>query len=340
MKVTIKDVAKSADVSIGSVSRVIRKVPGVKNKTREKVLNAIDELGYELNTVARNLRQKKTNTIGLVLGDISLKYSAIIAKAVTNTANKHNYSVTMYNSDDDPEKEVESLKMLRSQRVDGVINTPSKKSIKYINYMHNTGTRIVLAEPFSYDIKCDGFVSVNNFQGAHDAVKLMLDLGYRRIGMITGNMEVITSIDRLRGYNKAFEEKGITVDTSLIKNGDFTKETAIRNTEELLNNPNRPEAIFTNDIPTTMGTLMAIKKIGLKIPDDVGLVGFDDPDWAIISDPPITTIRQPIYDIGVTACELLLRSIEREENSNYSNKKKITIETKLIIRDSLKKMVN
>ena len=166
--------------------------------------------------------------------------------------------------------------------------------------------------------------------------------GYRKIALIRGYIDRTTGRGRLNGYLKALREAGIPKDDSLIKIGNFKKSSGINLARELLENPNRPEAIFVANIDMTLGTLIVIKEIGLKIPSDVGIVGFDDPDWNIILDPPLTAVDQPVYNLGSTAAELLIKKIEGEEKNIRNKPLIITLNTNLIIRSSTKnkKVIN
>ncbi len=336
MKINIKDVAKKAGVSTATVSRVLGDFPGVRDKTRKKVLKAVSELNYEINAVARNLRQKKTNSIGIIVGNVLSQFYSVIAKSVEDTNNKFGYNTILCNGDENPEKELNYLKVLKSNRVDGIILTPTGKNSEYVQHLINSGTKIVLLDRLIEGIDCDA-VLVDNANGAYQAVKYLIDQGYRKIGIVNGYLDRTTGVERLKGYLQAIKEANITRDDDLIKIGDFKKESGEELTKELLEQPNRPEAIFTTNIDMSMGALIAIKEIGLTIPDDIGIVCFDDSDWALILEPSITVIRQPVYQLGFTAAKLLIKEIEDEEKKLDHKPTIVTLNTKLIIRNSTKK---
>ena len=338
MKVNIKTVAQKAGVSTATVSRVIREYPGVREDTRKKVLKAIKELNYEINAVARNLRQKKTNTIGVIVGNVLSQFYSIIAKSVEDTANKYGYNVILCNGDENPEKELKYLKVLKSNRVDGIILTPTGKNAEYVNWLIESGTKVILLDRLINGVDCDS-VLVDNENGAYNAVKYLVDQGYRKIAIINGYIDRTTGRGRLNGYLKALREAGIPKDDSLIKIGNFKKRSGINLARELLESTNKPEAIFVANLDMTLGALITIKEMGLKIPDGIAVIGFDDPEWTLILNPPITTVSQPVYNLGSAAAEMLISKIENKETRIDNKPLIMTLSTNLIIRNSTKKII-
>lgn len=339
MKINIKNVAERAGFSTATVSRVLRNYPGVRETTRKRVLKVVSELNYEVNAVARSLRQKKTYSIGVIVGNVLSQFYSVIAKSVEDTANKYGYNTILCNGDENPEKELNYLKVLKSNRVDGIILTPTGKNSIYIKYLINTGTKVVLLDRLIDGIKCDA-VLVDNATGAYRAVRYLIEQGYRKIGIVNGFPDRTTGAERLKGYLKAIQESGITKNNNLIKNGDFKKESGKRLTQELLEQADKPEAIFVTNIDMSIGALIAIKEKNLSIPDDIGIICFDDSEWAPIMNPPITVVRQPVYKLGSVAAELLIKKIENREKKIEIDKKNtvVTLETELIIRNSTKKL--
>jgi DNA-binding LacI/PurR family transcriptional regulator len=319
-------VAKKAGVSTATVSRVLGDFPGVRDKTRKKVLKAVSELNYEIIAVARNLRQKKTNSIGIIVGNVLSQFYSVIAKSVEDTNNKFGYNTILCNGDENPEKELNYLKVLKSNRVDGIILTPTGKNSEYVQHLINTKMKVVFLDRLIEGVDCDA-VLVDNTNGAYKAVKHLIDQGYRKIGIVDGYLDRTTGAERLKGYLQAIEEAGIAKDDS-----------GKKLTEELLGQSNRPEAIFTTNIDMSMGALIAIKEMGLAIPDDIGIVCFDDSDWALILEPPITVIKQPVYQLGSMAAELLIKKIEDEEKKLDHKPTVVILSTELIIRNSTKSL--
>jgi DNA-binding LacI/PurR family transcriptional regulator len=339
MKINIKHVAEKSGFSTATVSRVLRNYSGVREKTRKKVLEAVSELNYEVNAVARSLRQEKTYSIGIVVGNVLSQFYSVIAKSVEDTANKFGYNTILCNGDENPEKELNYLKVLKSNRVDGIILTPTGKNSEYVNNLISSGTKVVLLDRVIEGVDCDA-VLVDNANGAYKAVKYLIDQGYKRIGIINGYLDRTTGAERLKGYLQALAEANIAKDNSLIKIGDFKKESGKKLTKELLKQVNKPEAIFVTNIDMSMGALSAIKEMGISIPDEIGIICFDDSEWAPIITPPITVIRQPVYQLGSTASELLIKNIENNEKDLIHKSKIIILQTELIIRDSTKKLIN
>ena len=337
MKANITDVAKKAGVSTTTVSRVLRDYPGVRKKTRRKVLEAISELKYEVNAVARNLRQKKTNSIGVIVGNVLSPFYSIIAKTVEDIANKWGYSTILCNGDENPEKELKYLKILKSNRVDGIILVPTGKNSNYINWMIDSGVKIVLLDRLIKGTDCDA-VLVDNENGSYKAVKYLIEQGYRKIGIINGYLDRTTGRERFNGYLRALREAGISPDDNLIKIGNFKEDSGMKLTKELLENSKRPQAIFTTNMDMTLGAVITIKKMGISIPDELGIIGFDDPEWASILSPPLTVVSQPTHALASTAAELLIKKIENKKTNTSRESLIMTLPTKLIIRNSTQKI--
>jgi LacI family transcriptional regulator len=334
MSLNIKVIAEKAGVSTATVSRVLSGFPGVREKTKKKVMKITSELNYEVDGIARSLRQKKTFKIGVIVGDVLSQFYSVLAKSIEDIANKYGYSVILCNGDDDPEKELNYLKVLRSSKVDGIIIVPTGKNVGYINNLMQTNIKIVLVDRLIEGVDCDAIL-VDNEKGAYTAVKYLIDKGYKKIAIIDGFIDRTTGKERLKGYLRALNENNIPRNDDFIKIKDFKKISGIMFANELLENKNKPEAIFVANLELTLGAILSIKSLGLKIPDDIAVIGFDDSDWAQILEPPLTTISQPVYDLGTAAAEMLIKNIE---NDNSKKEKLIvTFNTKLIERGSATK---
>jgi DNA-binding LacI/PurR family transcriptional regulator len=332
MKFNIKNIAEKAGVSTATVSRVLNGFPGVREKTKKNVIKIVSELNYELDGIARSLRQKKTYKIGLIVGNILSQFYSILAKSIEDVAIQYGYSEILCNGDDDPEKELNYLKVLKSSRVDGIIITPTGKNAGYIKNLIQSDIKIVLVDRLVEGLDCNA-VLVDNEKGSYKAVKYLIDNGYKKIAIIDGFIDRTTGKERLNGYLRALDENNIPRNDNFIKIKDFKKISGITLSEELLKAKNKPEAIFAANIDLCLGTILTIKSLGLKIPDDIAVIGFDDSEWAQILEPPLTTISQPVFDLGLTAAEMLIKDIE-----NINDKKEnliITLSTKLIERSSV-----
>lgn len=331
MKINIETVAEKAGVSIATVSRVLKDFPGVKEKTKTKVLKAVKELNYEINAVARNLRENKTNIIGIIIGNVLSPFHSVIAKSVEDIANKNGYNLILCNSDDNPEKELKYLKVLKSNRVDGILLTSTCKNSDYINYLINSGTPIVLMNQLIDGVDCDAVI-IDNENSAYNAVNYLISKGNRRIAIVVNSKRGITGKGRLQGYLRALNENGIAKDDNLISYYDPEKihEMNINLSIELLEK--HPDAVFATNLDSTLGLIFASKELGLKVPENIEIVGFDDSIWFSILEYKVTTVRQPVYDIGATAAELLIKKIRNEQRSNDNHPLIITLNTELVIR--------
>ena len=335
MSLNIKIIAEKAGVSTATVSRVLNDYPGVREKTKKKVMKVTSQLNYEVDGIARSLRQKKTYKIGVIVGNVLSQFYSILAKSIEDVANRYGYSMILCNGDDNPEKELKYLKVLRSSRVDGIIIAPTGRNADYINNLMQSNIKVVLADRLIDGVDCDAVV-VDNEKGAYTAVKYLIDNGYKKIAIIDGFIDRTTGKERLNGYLRALSDNNIPRNDDFIKIRDFKKRSGIILAEELFKNKNKPEAIFVANLDLTLGVIISIKNMGLKIPDDIAIIGFDDSDWAQILEPPLTTISQPVYDLGATAAEMLIKNIEN--NNIKKDKLIVTLNTKLIERGSVKKV--
>ena len=281
----------------------------------------------------------KTNIIGLLLGNVLSQFYSIIAKSVESNATNHGYRVILCNTDDNPEKELEYLRVLKSSRVEGIIITPTGKNSTYIDDIIKSGIKVVLLDRLVEGIICDT-VLVDNYRGSYNATKYLIDQGYENIAIITGLTDRITGKKRLDGYISAIREAGRSEEKSMIKIGDFTKESGLVLANELLESKNRPDAIFATNMETTLGTLVALKNAGIKVPSEMGVIGFDETDYNAITDPPLTVVYRDIYNMGTIATDILLKKLNNKVSYNEKYPLLITVDTKLIIRDSTRLISN
>ncbi len=252
-------------------------------------------------------------------------------RGVEDLLAKYNYNLILCNSDEDVEKEKNYIEVLFSRRVDGLIITPSKSSEtrENLDLFREKNIPIVLV-----DRKIEGLeedvVLADNIEGTYEAISYLVSLGHKRIGIITGPLDTTTGCERLEGYLKALEDKGIKKDDNLIYEGDFKEEGGYKGVEALLNINNPPTAIFTSNNLMALGALKKITELGLKIPQDLSLISFDDMDWFPYFSPPLTAVYQPAYELGETAVKLLFERLKR----GRKKRKEVRLPTKLIIRES------
>ncbi len=328
---SLTDVAARAQVSIATVSRVINNSDKVVPGTREIVKRAMRELGYKPNRVARRLRQKggKRHLLGLIIPDIQNPFFAELARGVEDVAYANEFAVMLCNSDENQKKEQFYLDVMSAESVDGIILPPLNELDPAVLKMIESGMPIVTVDRSLARAGMDK-VEIDNRRGAYEAVEYILQRGHRRIGLITGRSNISTSRERRLGYEDALAAHQVPSDPELIRTGDFKQASGRVLADELLSLPIPPTALFVLNNLMTVGALEAIHKRGLKIPAQVAVIGFDDLPWAEALDPPLTVVRQPAYEVGRSAAELLLKrlgDLKRPETH-------LVLRPQLIIRSS------
>jgi DNA-binding LacI/PurR family transcriptional regulator len=307
---SLQEVARVAGVSTSTVSRAISRPDLVNVQTRERVQAAVQELGYQPSRVARRLRVAHglSRLVGLVIPDLQNPFFADLARGVEDMAERHEYTVLIGNADESVEKEARYLNAMRAEAVDGVILPPSCESRSAALDLARAGVPLVCVDRRLARAKVDTVV-VDNVRGAADATEHLLALGHRRIGFLEGREGVSTSRERLQGYRSALSRHGIEADPSLVLTGDSRPESGRRLAQALLARTDRPTAILVGNGMMTLGALEAIHGLGLRIPSDVAIVGYDDMPWARALSPALTAVRQPGYELGSRAMELLRQRI-------------------------------
>jgi len=331
MRKTLKDVAQKAGVSVAVASRVLGNYGYVSEENKEKVLKAAKQIGYYSDILARSLKTKKTYSIGVIISDVTTFFFTSVVRGIEDVANQSGYHVTLCNSDEDPQKEREYLEELYKRRVDGIIISPTNKNIAYIKKIMRSGIPVVLVDRKIDEIDTTQIL-VDNEWASYEAVKHLINLGYRRIGAINGVKEIRTSEERFAGYKKALRESDIKIDPQLIKYGNFRMENGKEAMVELLKMKKPPDAVFVANETMTTGALLALKENEVKIPQEMAIIGFDDPVWAPLVDPPLTTVRQPSYSIGTIASQVLLQKMDTR--GRKTKHEEIILKPKLIIRES------
>jgi LacI family transcriptional regulator len=306
---TIKDVAKRAGVAISTVSAVVNRSAPVSDLVVEKVTRAISDIGYVPHGAARSLRSGQSQFIGLVIPNIANPHFAAVAREVENVCLSAGYTSVVYSTGQDAMRESQVLKMMRMQRVAGLIVIPTRSDRDHgnalVNQIHVPTVLLDMhVEGLPYDV-----IKTDNVESGRLATEYLLGLGHRRIGIIVGIPGLATSDDRLAGYVKAFEARGLPVDRSLQAVGNFDQIEAHDRAIELLGHDNRPTAIVSISNMMTLGLLFAIRELNLKVPDDLSLVGIDDLEFAAILDPAPTVVTTPGLPMARRAIDLLLRQI-------------------------------
>ena len=333
---TINDVAKRAGVSAMTVSRVVNGTGYTSTEARARVEAAIEELGYVPNALARQLRSKRTKTIALVVSDISNPFFTTIARGVEDYAVGHGFSVMYCNTDESEVEEEQYLLMLIERQVDGVLLVPARSSGESFRLLTNHRMPVVVLDRRVAAKNVDS-VRCDSEAGAHALAKHLVDLGHRRIAVLTGRRNISTSIDRVAGCRRAIEEAGLTLPEEMVHWGGFNygklnQADGHRMAQDVLAaEGERPTAIFCANNFIGFGAIRALREAGLRVPDDMSVVAFDDLPEEWVSDPFLTVAAQPAYEIGHRAVTLLLDHIAgAAEPSGQS----IVLPFELIIRRS------
>lgn len=332
-KTTISDVAKKAGVSKSTVSRISN--GNYEQNTKEtvsRVLRIIEEMDYRPNALAKGLKAMKTNAIGIILANLQNPFWIKVLEGVEDTCRSKGYSLMICNSNEDAEIEKEHIKQFQMRQVDGVIINPTIKNATLYDQLKKDKLPFISINRKIYGQEFDMIV-VDNLLGGKMAINHLLNLGKRKIAIILYPIDGISPrIERLSGYKEALQDFGIEIDPQLIV---ITKEVPGNVREEvkkLLSGPNRPDAILSTNNMMTLEILEGVRDLGLSIPDDLALVGYDETVWSKHLNPPLTTVNQPSYEMGKVAAERLISLIE--SNNVVNEKKEISLEPNLIIRES------
>jgi DNA-binding LacI/PurR family transcriptional regulator len=328
---TIKDVAAHAGVSVATVSAVINNNKYVSPDLTHRVQESIAVLGYERNSLAQGLKKQTSQTIGLIISDITNPYFTSVVRGVEDVANARGYSLILGNTDEDPTKEMGYMRLLESKRADGLIvahHAPGNHE-----YLRSWPTQRLPLVSIGYLPKDESIdaVLIDNVTGARQAVEHLITLGHERIGIVTGLPSITATEERLVGYQQALAAHGIPLDPALIAEGNLRIDGGEHAALHLLTQgAARPTALFVTNGLMVIGALQAIDRVGLRCPEDIALVGFDDFEWAAVMHPRLTTVRQPTYEIGEKAAQLLFDRLEQRD----ALPQVVRLQPRLIIRES------
>ena len=332
---TLKDVASKAGVSIATVSRVFNSPDKVKADTKKRVKKAVKELDYKMSRVAKRLRSTtgRAQMIGLIIPDIQNPFFADIARGVESVSYDNDYGLLFGLSNEDRTRQKIAMETLASESVDGVIVPPVRDSNDDIVTMINHSIPIICIDRRLDNLIVDTVIC-DNKRGAYMAIKHLIELGHRGIGLIGGIPNITSSEERKQGYHDAHNEFGIKVKPPYVRDGQSTIESGKEIARDLLMLEKPPTALFVANNLMTLGAIAAIHELGLAVPDDISLVGFDDAPWAEAMHPKITVVRQPAYQQGVMAADMLLDRI----NNPKKPESLIMLHPELIGRDSTQKI--
>jgi LacI family transcriptional regulator len=330
---TIRDVARLAGVSVATTSAVINKKGTVSPKLTQRVLSATEALDYHPDQIARSLKVRQTQTIGMIIPDVTNPFFTDVIRGVENEARAHDYSLILCDSNEDPVLEQNSLNTLFARRVDGVLLAPTKT---YVAQDRITRRRFPLV---FYDRVSPGYtgsaVLTDNLGAAYDATRHLIQLGHQSIAIIAGRLNLSNGLDRLEGYRKALQRAGLPLFDDYLQRGEFSVESGYSCGLRLLALATPPTAIFSCNNQMTLGLMRALRELGVACPSRVSVLGFDDFDWAANFSPRLTTIAQPTLEMGKQAFRMILRKIGLlKEGGSGEEEKVVVLKAELRLRDS------
>ncbi|GHN01263.1 LacI family transcriptional regulator [Cytophagales bacterium WSM2-2] len=336
-QVTIKDIARELGISPSTVSRALKDHPDISPETKKAVNELAEKLNYQPNIVALNLRQRKTNTIGVIIPEIVHFFFSTVISGIEDIAYQAGYNVILAQSNESFQREVTDMKALFNSRVDGMLLSLSRETATFdhIESIINRGMPIVLYDRMYNSPACSKVI-VDDYSGSKEAVLHLVDQGCRKIAHLTSAPNLMISKDRMRGYEDALKESKIELNPQWIVESEAgTFEEGKRAAEKLFSLSNPPDAIFASNDPLAMGAILTIKEKGLKIPKDIAVVGFSNWFFGELIEPTLTTVDQPGFEMGQEAARILIKHIEMKEKNKGEPVHEIkTLKTKLVIRNS------
>lgn len=333
MAATMKDIARRTGLGLATISSYFNG-GNVREKNRIKIEEAIEELHYEVNEVARGLKTNATRTIGVVIPELNNTFCAEIITGMEDVLRSHGYATIVCDCRTDKKLEREAVEFLIRRRVDGIINMPVDEEGNHLKRFQKMGKPIVLIDRKIQGIDCDS-VLVDNKKAAEDAVRYFIGRGHRNIGIIGGPEEVFTAQERMAGYYKALESAGIPVRESLIWHGDYTIQGGVRGLEELVQNNPEMTAVFVTNYEMTMGAMIGVNELGIRIPEQLSMIGFDNLQFARACNPKLTIVAQPTDGIAREVAKVMLNHLENAAETSgelFSEK----LETEIIAGKSVR----
>ncbi len=328
----MKEIARMAGVSLGTVSNVINKTANVREPVRQRVLEAVKTVGYQPSQLARGLRRDKTNTIGMIIPDITNPFFPAVVRGAEDVAYSNGYRLILCNTDNDHYKELVHLNELRTYLPTGLIVIPSSLSdlTAQAESYRKSGTGVVCIDRLPRHWSGDT-VTVDNAKVAFIATRALLELGHKRLSMITGPLHFTNSQNRLSGFKRALRGAKIQISPDYIQEATFDKQDGYSKAMVLLRMIPRPTAIFAGNDLMALGVLLALRECGLRCPEDISVMGFDDLELAETTNPSLSSVSQPGYQLGTSAARILLDRVNGDEGPA----RHLVLDTALKIRDSI-----
>lgn len=329
-RITLKDVAEVAGVSTATVSYVINNSKKVSDEVQKKVLETMKALNYKPNMIAKSLRVQESKLIGLMVSDIANSFFASVVRGIEDELANSGYNVLLCNSDSDIEKEKKYLNVLLGKRIDGLIISAAGSSNNYFKELKKIGIPAVYLNRSPNFANLDT-VTTDNYGGSYQATEHLIEHGHKSIGIITGPQTINTGLERFLGFKQALLDYSLQFNENWVKEGCFDVESGYNKMKELIESQERPTALFVSNNSMSLGVYKYIKDYGLKVPEDIAIIGFDDPEWATIVEPKLTTVAQPAYEQGFQAAALIIEKIKGE---GVDRQQVINLKPNLIVRNS------
>ncbi|MGG1312722.1 MULTISPECIES: LacI family DNA-binding transcriptional regulator [Cohnella] len=329
MKATIYDVAKEAGVSIATVSNAINGKGKISKKRREQIFKIMEKLNYQPSRIASALVGKRTYTLGLLIPDISNPFFSEIARAIEDHAHQTGYSVIICSTDNKDERVERYISVLEQNSVDGIIIGTGIDNLDILTQLQERGVPFVMISRETFALAADTVVA-DDFVGGMLAARHLAELGHRRMAILSENLKVSSSRERIRGFKQGLLDMGVPFDDADIVICEYRIEEGRRGAQELLARADKPTAIFCCNDLLAIGAMQVARQLGVKVPDDLSIVGFDDTILASVTNPPLTTVAQPIEQMGKQAFQLLIHNLDNADAA----KQRVVIRPELTVRQS------
>ena len=337
--VTIYDIAKKLNISAATVSRGLQDHPGISKKTKKKIFDTVEAMGYRSNHFARNLRSQKTNTIGVIVPRLNSFFMSSVIAGIENVANKEGYNLIISQSSEQSSKEAVSAKTMFSNRVDGLLVSLAydTENLKHFEAFLNKKVPVIFFDRVMEHDKCTSIL-IDNRKAAYEITNHLIAQGCRRIVHITAPLQQNVYIDRLNGYKQALTEARIKFREEDVIIGNLSMEAGIEAAEKILKLKTKPDGVFVSNDNCAVGCMLAIKKAGLQIPDDIAFAGFNNDPLSQVVEPNLTTINYSGYEMGEVAARHLISYLNGDTHSYRTNT--IILRAELLVRASSLKHTN
>ncbi|MGM0580386.1 MAG: LacI family DNA-binding transcriptional regulator [Bacteroidota bacterium] len=334
--IRLKDIAEELGLSIPSVSRALNNKPDISKETKQKVFELAEKLHYQRNQFAINFKNQETFIIGVIIPQIVHHFFSNVISGIINEAEKHGYSIMLYQSNESYESELKGVETFQKSMVDGLIISLSDNTftVDHLKKLQEHNVPVVMIDKVSYAMETSKIIC-DDFKGAYYATEHLISLGKKKIAHITGSSEPYTTKERCKGYETAIRDYKLRLYPNLIKKCNLvSREEGYTTTLTLLAEEVIPDAIFCATDPTAIGAIKAIKEKGLRIPEDIAVIGFSDWKMSSVVDPPLSSVSQPDYEMGKKAVELVTSEIQLSRENKPVKYDTYTMETSLVLRES------